>query len=96
MRNPAFTKLLSEITELHDRKNQDYARDDDPLSNFRRAQRLGVAPFVGILVRMSDKWSRLEELASGKTPQNESMRDTLIDLSVYALLAIILLDEAAK
>lgn len=96
MRNPAFNALVAEILELHEKKNADYASDDDPLSNFRRAQKLGVNPFTGILVRMSDKWGRLEELARGKSPQNESMRDTLIDLSVYSLLAVILLDEAAK
>lgn len=96
MRNPAFNALVSEILDLHEKKNSDYASDDDPLSNFRRAAKLGVDPFTGILVRMSDKWGRLEELARGKSPQNESMRDTLIDLSVYSLLAVILLDEAGK
>jgi hypothetical protein len=42
---------------------------------------------------MSDKWCRLTELASGKTPQNESLRDSLVDLSVYALLCVVLIDE---
>jgi hypothetical protein len=43
---------------------------------------------------MSDKWSRLQQLSSGKTPKNESMRDSLIDLAVYALICIICADDA--
>jgi len=94
-RNPAFHRLLDELRALHDSKNHDYANDKDPLSNFRAAERMGVEPWRAILIRMSDKWSRLEQLATGKLPKNESMRDTLIDLSAYSLLAIVLLDESA-
>ena len=93
MRNPAFDALLSEIAALHDSKNHDYAPDADPLANLRRAERLGVEPFKGVLVRLTDKWARIEQLASGKTPKHESLRDSLIDNAVYSLLAVILLDE---
>jgi hypothetical protein len=93
MRNPAFDALLAEVAALHNGKNHDYAHDTDPLSNLKRAQLIGVDPFIGVLVRLSDKWSRLEQLASGKTPKYESMRDTLMDNAVYSLLAILLMDE---
>jgi len=96
MRNPSFTALLSEIAALHESKNADYARDDDPLSNLRRAERLGVEPFKGVLVRLTDKWSRIEELSSGKVPKHESLRDSLIDNAVYSLLAVLLLDEPGR
>jgi hypothetical protein len=89
-----FYKLLDEIADLHSRKNHDYARTQEPLSNFNRATALGVEPWRGVLVRMSDKWSRLEQLASGKSPKNESMRDTLIDLAVYSLIDVLLLEDA--
>jgi hypothetical protein len=92
--DPRFYQLLEEIAELHSRKNHDYAKTTEPLSNFTRSAAFGVEPWRGILVRMSDKWSRLEQLASGKTPKNESMRDTLIDLSVYSLLCILLHEQA--
>lgn len=95
MRNPAFNDLLAELSDLHERKNHDYSEDLDPLSNFRRAAKLGIDPFAGVLVRMSDKWARIEQLQAGKTAKNESLRDSLIDLSAYALLAILLLDERA-
>lgn len=92
--DPRFYRLLDEIAELHSRKNHDYARSDAPLSNFHKAEALGVEAWRGVLVRMSDKWSRLEQLAGGKTPKNESMRDTLIDLAVYALIDVLLLEDA--
>ena len=40
--------------------------------------------------------SRIEQLAGGKSPKHESLRDSLIDSAVYALLAVVLLDEQAK
>lgn len=94
MRNPAFHALLEEIGALHDAKNNDYAQDVDPLSNFRRAKAFGLTPLQGVLVRMSDKWSRIEQLAAGKVPKNESLRDSLIDNAVYSLLAVLLLEES--
>lgn len=93
MRNEAFNKLIDEIKNLHDAKSHDYATSHDPLANLRRCASFGVDPVRGVLVRMSDKWGRLEQLAGGKTPKNESMRDTLIDNAVYSLLAVVLLDE---
>jgi hypothetical protein len=93
--HPKFYELIAEICELHARKNSDYARDDDPLSNFRQCEQFGIPAWQGALVRMGDKWSRICELAKGKTPQNESLRDSLIDLAVYSLIDIVLLEEEA-
>lgn len=92
--HPQFYQLIEEICALHDKKNADYARDDDPLSNFRQAEAFGIPAWKGVLVRMSDKWSRIQELTNGKTPKNESLRDSLVDNAVYSLLAIVLLEEA--
>jgi hypothetical protein len=93
-RNPKFDALIAEIQALHEAKNSDYAHDADPLSNFRRAEALGVPAWKGVLVRLTDKWSRIEQLSHGKSPKNESLRDSLIDSAVYALLAVLLLDES--
>lgn len=95
MRNPKFHALLEEIASLHDSKNHDYA-NDDPLSNLRRCQALGISPLTGVLVRLTDKQSRIEELTRGKTPKHESLRDSLLDQAVYSLLAILLLDETKQ
>jgi hypothetical protein len=91
-RNPKFDALIAHIVELHNAKSHDYA-GEDPLENLRRAARFGVPPWKGALVRMSDKWGRIEQLAGGKTPKNESLRDSLIDNAVYSLITVILLDE---
>jgi len=93
VRNPAFVELIEELKRLHESKNHDYAEDSDPLSNLRKSERLGVPAWKGVLVRLTDKWSRIEQLAGGKTPKHESLRDSLIDNAVYSLLAILLLDE---
>lgn len=86
------------MREIHDQKNADYSSDTDPLSNFRACERLGVPAWKGCLIRMTDKMSRLEQLAGGKSPKvkGEAMEDTLIDLANYALLCVVLREEAGK
>jgi hypothetical protein len=92
--HPTFYKLLDEMAELHSRKNHDYAGTKDPLRNLKSAERLGIDPFLAVLVRLQDKWSRLESLAqTDPLVKGESIEDTLMDNAVYSLLAIILLRE---
>ena len=95
MRNAKFDALLKDIQALHDTKNHDYAPDADPLANLRRCEAFGVPAWKGTLVRLTDKWSRIEQLANGKNPKHESLRDSLVDNAVYSLLAVLLLDEQA-
>lgn len=92
--DPRFYDLLNELAALHSSKSHDYTPDGDPLANFHRAERFGVPAWKGALVRLGDKIGRLEQLASGKDPANESMQDTLKDTAVYALLALLLLEDA--
>lgn len=92
--DPRFYKLLEEIAELHSKKSYDYTPAGDPLANFKRSEKLGVPAWKGCLVRMGDKQGRIEQLASGKDPQNESLRDSLIDNAVYSLLCVLLLEDA--
>lgn len=75
------------------RKNHDYAGSagDDPFANFRRSEALGICTTAqGIMVRISDKISRLAEYEkSGKLlVVDESVLDTIMDSRNYhALLA---------
>ena len=96
--HPDFYKLLEQMADLHSRKNHDYAGTKDPLKNLRACVRLNLEPFLGVLVRLQDKWSRLEEFVnSGQLMvKNESVIDTLMDNAVYSLLAIILYEEQLK
>ena len=50
---------------------------------------------IGVLVRMGDKINRLQSIEKNKVSfvNDESMRDTLIDLHNYAAMAIMLIDE---
>src|SRR3990167_3224744 len=88
-----FYERLNEIGELHDRKQQDYGRPDDPFANIRASTAWGVPGWVGALIRAGDKLARLQKAASGATLQLESVRDSLLDLATYAVIALTMYDE---
>jgi hypothetical protein len=50
---------------------------------------------LGVLVRFGDKIKRLQNITrtSVRLVDDESLRDTLIDLHNYAAMAVMLLDE---
>ena len=51
-------------------------------------------PLNGLRVRMHDKLARINNLYdSGVAPENESLRDSFIDMANYALIALLILDE---
>jgi hypothetical protein len=48
----------------------------------------------GLRVRMHDKLSRINHLIdSGATPENESLRDSFLDLANYSIIAMMVLDQ---
>jgi DNA-binding protein YbaB len=78
-----LSKVQQEAKELFEQKNRDYG---DAFANY------GV---VGVLVRMGDKIQRGVSISKKGVSMvdNESLRDTLIDLANYATMAVMLLDE---
>jgi Domain of Unknown Function (DUF1599). len=56
----------------------------------------GVHPFEGVLVRMSDKWARINSLVKHGTSEvrDESIEDTLVDLANYAFIAVLILRDS--
>ena len=86
-----YYELIEAMARIHAAKNQDYG-GGNPLGNFLNSLDLGVDPFLGILIRLSDKWSRICSLTKTERQmvKDESIEDTLIDLANYALLAIVL------
>ncbi len=76
--HPKFYELLGEMADLHDRKNHDYSEDEDPLSNLRACKAIGLTPFMGVMVRLQDKWSRLISFVTkGKLlVKDESAKDS--------------------
>ena len=78
-----FKEIQNEGFELFKKKNQDYGNA------------FAVYGPVGVLVRMGDKIARLQSISNkGITlVNNETLRDTLIDLHNYSAMAIMLLDK---
>lgn len=92
--HPRFYELLDEMKDVHSRKNHDYAAED-PLSNLKACERAGVEAWKGVVVRLQDKMSRLENFARKGTLliKDESIKDTLTDMAVYAVLCRILYED---
>lgn len=91
--DPRFHRMLKLIGDLHDKKQADYGSTHDPFANVRASEEFGVAPWVGALVRLNDKVTRLKQFARRGTLANESAKDSMLDISVYALIAYILYEE---
>jgi hypothetical protein len=75
--------IQEEARELFRKKNTDYG---DSFATY--------GP-VGVIVRMGDKIQRLISVSSKEVAliNNETLRDTLIDLHNYAAMAVMLIDE---
>lgn len=95
--------VLAEMVTLNRRKRADYAHDGDPLSNFFRTAEImrakGYKEFdamTSVDYLLAVKEARMEALrANGRVdqPSNESVRDTLLDESVYAVLRTAIYDR---
>ena len=82
-------QLYKNNVDISRRKNADYASDNDPFANFRACETLGIKAEIGILVRMTDKLSRVSNIIAkdGDTQvKDESILDTLSDLANYAMI----------
>lgn len=91
-----FHDSLRELGDMHDRKQADYGSDDNPFANVvDGANDIGIEPWKGALLRMNDKMKRLNRAARTGTLTNEGVEDSLIDLAVYAMIALVLRREAA-
>ena len=78
-----FKNVQEEGLKLFEKKNKDYG---DAFANY--------GP-VGVIVRMGDKIQRLSSVSKNgiNMVNDESLRDTLIDLHNYSAMAILLMDE---
>lgn len=93
--HPRFYELLEEESRIHSDKNHDYASSEDPLKNFREVGKtMGMKAWKVAYFFVVHKFYRLVNLLqSGKTPLNESVPDTLTDMSIYIKLFRILWEE---
>lgn len=83
-----FNKVLMEMAAVHQKKNHDYASTADPLSNFiLQAELTGQSVDMVFFNAIAIKAARLKELVGkGKSPKNESVNDTILDMANYAAL----------
>ena len=74
--------VCRELTELYERKNRDYG------NSFHESYAEWGLPMAAI--RIGDKYRRLATLAKGaeRNVADESVRDTLLDLANYAVMAL--------
>lgn len=99
MNQSDFLKLIEEnykeCVEIVRKKNKDYAGSDDPFQNFRLAELMGITSLErAILVRMADKLARISNLLNQDTEvKEEKVSDTLNDLSNYAQIMRVYLEE---
>lgn len=79
-------KICEKLNEIYINKNHDYG--DSFGDTFRK---LGI---ISAVTRITDKTNRLQSLCKKEQKVNdESIRDTLLDLANYAIMTIIELDE---
>ena len=79
-----FKNIQNDCLEIFSKKNKDYG---DAFAQH------GV---VGVMVRISDKMSRFTNISSKKieiSVEDETLKDTLMDLHNYAAMAIMLLKK---
>lgn len=88
-----FHELLKEAGALHDQKQADYGREDDPFANVRASEDWGIPGWQGAMIRLNDKVRRLQKLAKKGSLMNESALDSFMDIAVYALIAHVLYEQ---
>lgn len=92
----ALHDALKEIGELHDKKQADYGRADNPFANIVGSADFGIPPWIGAMVRGNDKMKRIQKFASSGGLENETVEDSFKDLAVYALIALVLYRDGKK
>ena len=88
-----FHEIIKELGELCDKKQADYGRDNDPFANVRASEEWGVPAWIGAMIRLTDKVRRLQRFAQLGSLMNEGAEDSLRDIAVYAIIALVLLEE---
>lgn len=80
-------KICGELNSLYERKNHDYG-DSFHISFLEEGMAMPR-------IRLGDKFSRFKTLSKHGDPRvnDESIRDTLLDLANYAIMTILEMDE---
>lgn len=85
--NSNLEKILIEMNDTYIRKNSDYGNSFDiSLDKFG---------LIASVVRLSDKFNRIEQLIQNKEQQvkDESIRDTFMDMANYCAMTVAWMDQ---
>jgi len=91
--NDPFNRILTEMAALHAKKGKDYGDTTDPYANVRASADFGVPPWVGALIRLNDKITRLKSFIRRGELANEGALDSIQDIAVYAVIMRVLYEE---
>lgn len=91
-----FLGVLDEVRDLHLKKSRDYGSDGDPYANVRATEGWGVPAWAGAMLRANDKIVRLQSYVRNGQLANEGVEDSLIDIAVYASIALALWREQTQ
>lgn len=81
-----LSKKYTEAFDLLVKKHKDYGP--------KNISHSPGGPLNGLRVRIHDKLARINHLIdTGATPENESLRDSFIDMANYAIIALMVLDD---
>lgn len=87
-----FTEITSNMAKTYAAKNHDYGNSFD-----KSLDKFGI---VASIVRMGDKMNRIESLTNITNKEakvnDESVKDTLLDLANYAIMTVMWLDKTRK
>lgn len=84
-----FKDIAKGMIETYVRKNHDYGNSFD-----KSLDKFGL---VASVVRIGDKMNRIESLVQKKAMvQDESIRDTLLDMANYAIMTVMWMDNQGK
>ena len=84
-----FKDITKGMIETYVRKNHDYGNSFD-----KSLDKFGL---VASVVRIGDKMNRIESLVQKEAMvQDESIRDTLLDMANYAIMTVMWMDNQKK
>ena len=84
-----FKEIVKGMISTYVRKNHDYGNSFD-----KSLDKFGL---VASVVRIGDKMNRIESLVQKKAMvQDESIRDTLLDMANYAIMTVMWMDNQSK
>jgi len=93
-------EIMDRALEVVKCKRSDYSHGSDPFRNFRKSALFGVEPWRGVLIRLTDKMSRVESIMEKKgerAVKDETLMDVFVDMVNYAcILAGLCLEELGE